>query len=146
MSTLRLNKKELISIQVRMLTFLNSFTRLYIASIVKAFHTADISASFGILSLSRLRHATFTCLYTGKFAISTVKSRYSQCFNFLKLFYEDRQYPKKWPILAFVSRGVGTIRRLGEGGTSFQGHFWIMKGHQKNCEKRVPNLPVVVLR
>ena len=30
-------------------------------------------------------------LYTGNFTIPTVKSRYSHCFNCLKLFYENRQ-------------------------------------------------------
>ena len=59
-------------------------------------------ASFGVLPLSRLRAYTlqdaafYTCsyLYTGNFTISTVKSRYSHCFNCLKLFCEDREYPK----------------------------------------------------
>ena len=67
-----------------------------------AFLSADIFAIFGVLPLSRLRAYTlqdatfYTCsyLYTGNFTISTVKSRYSQCFNCLKLFYEERQYPK----------------------------------------------------
>ena len=67
-----------------------------------AFLTADIFATFGALPLSRLRaytrqDATFypcSCLYTGNFTISNVKSRYSHCFNCLKRFYEDRQYPK----------------------------------------------------
>ena len=67
-----------------------------------AFLTADIFAIFGVLPLSRLRAYTlqdatfYSCsyLYTGHFTISTVKSRYSHCFNCLKLFYEDRQYPK----------------------------------------------------
>ena len=72
------------------------------------FITADIFASYGVLPLSRLRACTlqeatfYTCsyLYTGNFTISTVKSRYSHCFNSLKLFYEGRQYPKNdrfWP-------------------------------------------------
>jgi hypothetical protein len=26
-----------------------------------------------------------------------------------------------------VNRGVGSIKRLGGGGTGFQGHFWILK-------------------
>ena len=73
-----------------------------------AFLTANIFTLFGVQPLSRLRahilqDATFhTCsyLYTGNFTISTVKSRYSQCFNCLKLFYEDRQFTKTgrfWP-------------------------------------------------
>ena len=50
-----------------------------------------------------LQDATvYTCsyLYSGNFIISTVKSRYSHCFNCLELFNEDRQYPKNgrfWP-------------------------------------------------
>ena len=67
-----------------------------------AFLTADIFASFGVLPLLHLRAYTlqdatvYTCsyLYSGNFIISTVKSRYSHCFNCLKLFNEDRQYPK----------------------------------------------------
>ena len=73
-----------------------------------AFLTADIFASFGVLPLLHLRAYTlqdatvYTCsyLYSGNFIISTVKSRYSHCFNCLKLFNEDRQYPKNgrfWP-------------------------------------------------
>ena len=73
-----------------------------------AFLTTDIFASFGILPLLHLRAYTlqdatvYTCsyLYSGNFIISTVKSRYSHCFNCLKLFNEDRQYPKNgrfWP-------------------------------------------------
>ena len=72
------------------------------------FLTADIFASFGVLPLLHLRAYTlqdataYTCsyLYSGNFIISTVKSRYSHCFNCLKLFNEDRQYPKNgrfWP-------------------------------------------------
>ena len=77
-------------------------------------HRRAIMNLFGIISLSHGRYfrhfwgiATFTFegihmhyLYTGNFTISTVKSRYSQCFNCLKLFYEDKQYPKYgrfWP-------------------------------------------------
>ena len=67
-----------------------------------AFRTADIFASFGVLPLLHLRAYTlqdatvYTCsyLYSGNFIISTVKSRYSHCFNCLELFNEDRQYPK----------------------------------------------------
>ena len=67
-----------------------------------AFLTTDIFASFGVLPLLHLRAYTlqdatvYTCsyLYSGNFIISTVKSRYSRCFNCLKLFNEDRQYPK----------------------------------------------------
>ena len=73
-----------------------------------AFLTADIFASFGVLPLLHLRAYTlqdatvYTCsyLYSGNFIISTVKSRYSHCFNCLELFNEDRQYPKNgrfWP-------------------------------------------------
>ena len=73
-----------------------------------AFVTADIFASFRVLSLSRLRaytlqQATFyicSYFYTDNFTISTVKSHYSHCFNCLKFIYEDRQYPKNgrfWP-------------------------------------------------
>ena len=73
-----------------------------------AFLTADIFANFGVLPLLHLRAYTlqdatvYTCsyLYSGNFIISTVKSRYSHCFNCLKLFNEDRQYPKNgrfWP-------------------------------------------------
>ena len=73
-----------------------------------AFLTADIFASFGVLPLLHLRAYTlqdatvYTCsyLYSANFIISTVKSRYSHCFNCLKLFNEDRQYPKNggfWP-------------------------------------------------
>ena len=73
-----------------------------------AFLTADIFASFGVLPLLHLRAYTlqdatvYTCsyLYSGNFIISTVKSGYSHCFNCLKLFNEDRQYPKNggfWP-------------------------------------------------
>ena len=73
-----------------------------------AFLTADIFASFGVLPLLHLRAYTlqdatvYTCsfLYSGNFIISTVKSHYSHCFNCLKLFNEDRQYPKNgrfWP-------------------------------------------------
>ena len=73
-----------------------------------AFLTADIFASFGVLPLLHLRAYTLqdatvytcSCLYSGNFIISTVKSRYSHCFNCLKLFNEDRQYPKNgrfWP-------------------------------------------------
>ena len=73
-----------------------------------AFHTADIFASFGVLPLLHLRAYTlqdatvYTCsyLYSGNFIISTVKSRYSHCFNCLILFNENRQYPKNgrfWP-------------------------------------------------
>ena len=73
-----------------------------------AFLTADIFASFGVLPLLHLRAYTlqdatvYTCsyLYSGNFIISTVKSRYSHCFTCLKLFNEDRQYPKNgrfWP-------------------------------------------------
>ena len=74
-----------------------------------SFLTADIFISFGVLPLSRLRaytlqDATFytcSCLYTGNFTISAMKSHYSDCFNCLKLLYEDRQYPKNcrfWPL------------------------------------------------
>ena len=80
---------------------------LYVSSQL-AFLTADIFASFGVLPLLHLRAYTlqdatvYTCsyLYSGNFIISTVKSRYSHCFNGLKLFNEDRQYPKNgrfWP-------------------------------------------------
>ena len=73
-----------------------------------AFLTADIFASFGVLPLLHLRAYTLqdatvytrSYLYSGNFIISTVKSRYSHCFNCLKLFNEDRQYPKNgrfWP-------------------------------------------------
>ena len=73
-----------------------------------AFLTADIFGSFGVLPLLHPRAYTlqdatvYTCsyLYSGNFIISTVKSRYSHCFNCLKLFNEDRQYPKNgrfWP-------------------------------------------------
>ena len=73
-----------------------------------AFLSTDIFASFGVLPLLHLRAYTlqdatvYTCsnLYSGNFIISTVKSRYSHCFNCLKLFNEDRQYPKNgrfWP-------------------------------------------------
>ena len=73
-----------------------------------AFLTADIFASCWVLPLSRLRAYTlqdatfYTCsyLYTGDLTISTVKSRYSHCFNCLRLFYVDRQHPKYgrfWP-------------------------------------------------
>ena len=73
-----------------------------------AFLTTDSFASFGVLPLLHLRAYTlqdatvYTCsyLYSGNFIISTVKSRYSHCFNCLKLFNEDRQYPKNgrfWP-------------------------------------------------
>ena len=58
-----------------------------------AFLTTDIFASFGVLPLLHLRAYTlqdatvYTCsyLYSGNFIISTVKSRYSRCFNCLKL-------------------------------------------------------------
>ena len=67
-----------------------------------AFLTADIFASFGVLPLLHLRAYTLqdatvytrSYLYSGNFIISTVKSRYSHCFNCLKLFNEDRKYPK----------------------------------------------------
>ena len=73
-----------------------------------AFLTADIFASFGVLPLLHLRAYTLqdatvytrSYLYSGNFIISTVKSRYSHCFNCLELFNEDRQYPKNgrfWP-------------------------------------------------
>ena len=76
------------------------------------FLTADIFAILGALPLSRLRAYTLqdaifsTCsyLYTGNFTISTVKSRYSQCFNCVNLLYEDRQYPQKGQIMAFVRK------------------------------------------
>ena len=82
--------------------------RVYRVSSKLAFLTADIFASFGVLPLLHLRAYTlqdatvYTCsyLYSGNFIISTVKSRYSHCFNCLKLFNEDRQYPKNggfWP-------------------------------------------------
>ena len=82
-------------------TFASDFRQL-------AFLTTDIFASFGLLPLLHLRACTlqdatvYTCsyLYSGNFIISTVKSRYSHCFNCLKLFNEDRQYPKNgrfWP-------------------------------------------------
>ena len=65
-----------------------------------AFLTADIFASFGVLPLQDATVYTCSYLYSGNFIISTVKSRYSHCFNRLKLFNEDRQYPKNgrfWP-------------------------------------------------
>ena len=87
---------------------IRSFTFRVVKLIQLAFLTADIFASFGVLPLLHLRAYTlqdatvYTCsyLYSGNFIISTVKSRYSHCFNCLKLFNEDRQYPKNggfWP-------------------------------------------------
>ena len=78
-----------------------------------AFLTADIFATFGALPLSRLRaytlqDATFypcSCLYTGNFTISTVKSRYSHCFNCQKTLLQGQTVPPtKWQILAFVRK------------------------------------------
>ena len=73
---------------------------------------ADIFASFGVLPLSRLRANTqqdvtfYTCsyLYTGNFTISTVKSRYSHCFNCLKTYLLGQTVLQKWQILAFVRK------------------------------------------
>ena len=60
------------------------------------------TATFTSESLHTARCNSYTCsyLYSGNFIISTVKSRYLHCFNCLKLFNEDRQYPKNgrfWP-------------------------------------------------
>ena len=84
------------------LTYRTSVANLHLLRIELAFLTTDIFASFGVLPLLHLRAYTlqdatvYTCsyLYSGNFIISTVKSRYSHCFNCLKLFNEDRQYPK----------------------------------------------------
>ena len=57
------------------------------------------TATFTSVRAYTLQDATvYSCsyLYSGNFIISTVKSRYSHCFNCLKLFNEDRQYPKKY--------------------------------------------------
>ena len=67
-----------------------------------AFLTGDIFAIFGVMPLSRLRanklqdaiFYTGSYLYPCNFIISAMKSRYSHCFNCLKLFYDDRNYPK----------------------------------------------------
>ena len=77
-----------------------------------AFLTADIFASFGVLPLLHLRAYTlqdatvYTCsyLYSGNFIISTVKSRYSHCFNCLKLFERGQTVPQKRQILAIVRK------------------------------------------
>ena len=69
---------------------------------VLAFLTADIFASFGVLPLLHLRAYTLqdatvytrSYLYSGNFIISTVKSRYSHCFNCLELFNEADSTPK----------------------------------------------------
>ena len=60
-------------------------------------------------------------LYSGNFTISTVKSRYSHCFNYLKLFYEDRQYSKNgrfWPSLE---------RLIPPGSIFYYNHFFAWK-------------------
>ena len=67
-----------------------------------AFLTADIFASFGVLPLLHLRAYTlqdatvYTCsyLYSGNFIISTVKSRYSHCFNCLNSLTRTDSTPK----------------------------------------------------
>ena len=96
-----------------------------------AFLTADFSVIFGVLPLPRLRvsaprNTTFqyySCLYNGKFTVTTFKSRFSRCFELSRIFHESRQYPqnggfwRSWETLIDVfnqltKRSINHIRHL----------------------------------